>query len=249
MDAKIIGNVMPVLELSLNRGESVVAESGELSWITESVQMRTSTRMAGATGFMGTLRRMSGGGGLFMTEYCAHDRPGRVAFAAKLPGHIITVPLRPDMSLMVHRHGFLCGVGDIRLSRSFQRRLGAGVFGGTGFVLQQLTGAGQAWVELSGEIVPYTLAPGETLRVHPGHVGMFESSVSFDVTMVRGIANALFGGDGLFLASLTGPGRVWLQTMTISNLAHAIAPYLPGHSEDSGGGGMARTLGDLLSGS
>jgi uncharacterized protein (AIM24 family) len=123
------------------------------------------------------------------------------------------------------------------------------VFGGTGFVLQQLTGAGQAWVELSGEIVPYTLAPGETLRVHPGHVGMFESSVSFDVTMVRGIANALFGGDGLFLASLTGPGRVWLQTMTISNLAHAIAPYLPGHSEDSGGGGMARTLGDLLSGS
>src|SRR5271165_4682455 len=100
----------------------------------------------------------------------------------------------------IHRHGFLCAVGDVQLSVAFQRNLGAGIFGGTGFALQHLTGTGQAWVELSGEIISYTLAPGETLRVHPGHVGMFEESVAFDITMIRGIKNAPFGGDGLFLA-------------------------------------------------
>jgi len=247
MDANIIGNVMPVLEISMNRGESVIAESGELSWMSDAVRLRTSTRMAGASGIMGTLRRMSGGGGLFMTEYCAQHRPGRVAFAAKLPGHIVAVPLRPDKAHLIHRHGFLCATGDVHLSRSFQRRLGAGVFGGDGFVLQHLTGTGQAWIELSGEIVSYTLAPGETMRVHPGHVGMFDSSITFDITMVRGITNALFGGDGLFLASLTGPGRIWLQTMPVSNLAHAIGPYLSGRSEDSGGGSVASTISDLFS--
>jgi uncharacterized protein (AIM24 family) len=126
----------------------------------------------------------------------------------------------------------------------FQRRLRAGMFGGEGFVLQRVAGAGQAWIELDGEVVTYDLGPGETLRVHPGQVGMFEERVNFDITMLRGIKNVLFGGDGLFLAALTGPGRVWLQSLPLSNLAHALAPYLPGasHGESASaavGGGIA----------
>ncbi len=248
MESKITGTVMPVLEVSLSPSESLIAEAGELSWMSESIQLRTSTRGAGSAGFFGGLKRAVGGGGLFMTEYGAVGRPGNVAFAAKLPGHIMPVQLRPDMPYLIHRHGFLCGVGDVQLSIAFQRKLGAGIFGGNGFILQHLTGTGQAWIELSGETVAYTLAAGQTLRVHPGHVGMFDASVTFDITHIKGIKNMLFGGDGIFLAALTGPGRVWLQTLTISNLAHAITPYLPTPSgESGGGGGWVRSVGNLLS--
>jgi len=130
-------------------------------------------------------------------------------------------------SYMIHRHGFLCGTSGIELGAGFQQSLGAGVFGGNGFILQKMSGAGSAWIELGGEIVTYDLAQGETLRVHPGHVGMFEDTVNFEITRIKGIANMLFGGDGIFLAALTGPGRIWLQTLTVSNLAHAIVPFLP----------------------
>ena len=246
MDAKITGTVMPVLEVSLNPGEMVTAEGGELSWMSESIQMRTSTRTAGASGFFGGLKRAVGGGGLFMTEYSALDRPGNIAFAAKLPGHIMQIPLRPDMPYLIHRHGFLCGVGDVQLSIAFQRKLGAGIFGGNGFIMQHLTGTGQAWIELSGETVSYNLAPGQNIRVHPGHVGMFEASVNFDITRIKGIKNMLFGGDGIFLASLTGPGRIWLQTLTISNLAHAVIPYLPSSSGESRSGGWISSAANIL---
>jgi uncharacterized protein (AIM24 family) len=121
----------------------------------------------------------------------------------------------------------------VSLSTGFQRSLGAGIFGGDGFVLQKLSGPCTAWVELGGEVVTYDLQPGESLQVHPGHVGMFQSSVSFDLTFMRGFTNAIFGGDGLFIARLTGPGKVWLQTLTIPNLAHALSPYLGGESGQS----------------
>lgn len=213
---------MPVLEISMDPGESVVAESGQLSWMTDSIRLRTSTG-----GVLGAVKRALAGAGLFMTEYSASRHPGMVAFAAKLPGQIVPVTMHRGGDYMVHRHGFLCAAGDVRVSLSFQRRLGAGIFGGAGFTLQRVTGEGTMWAELSGEVIHYDLAPGETLRVHPGHVGMFDATVGFDITIVRGIRNILFGGDGLFLAALTGPGRVWLQSLTISNLAHAITPYLP----------------------
>jgi len=112
------------------------------------------------------------------------------------------------------------------LSTGFQRSLGAGLFGGEGFVLQRLSGSCTAWVELGGEIVTYDLQPGESLQVHPGHIGMFDAAVSFDIVLMRGIKNALFGGDGLFIARLTGPGKVWLQSLTVPGLAHALQPYL-----------------------
>ncbi|WP_024803352.1 TIGR00266 family protein [Nocardia sp. BMG51109] len=226
MDTRIIGTVMPVLEVTLQPDDRVIAEAGQLSWMSESIRLRTSSRVM-AGGMFGAVRRAFAGAGWFMTEYSAARLPGTVAFAAKLPGQIVPVAVRPDAEYLVHRHGFLCATGDVRVALSFQRRLGAGIFGGTGFTLQRIGGAGNAWVELSGEVVTYDLAPGQTLRVHPGHVGMFEAGVDFDITVLRGIRNILFGGDGLFLAALTGPGRVWLQSLTMSSLAHAVTPYLP----------------------
>ena len=230
MQSQIRGSTLPVLELGLNPGEIVIAETGQLSWMTSPIAMHTTTATAGTTGFFGAIGRALGGGGLFMTEFTAQGAPGVVAFAAKVPGTILPVEVPAGRSFMIHRHGFLCATQGVQLSTGFQRSLGAGLFGGDGFLLQRLSGPCSAWVELGGEVVVYDLPPGETLRVHPGHVGMFEDSISFDVTMVPGIRNLFFGGDGLFLATLTGPGRVWLQTLTLPNLAHSLQPYLSGES-------------------
>ncbi len=229
MQHEIIGTTMPVLSVTLDDGERIIAVSGELSWMSSSIQMNTTTGVGGGGGggIFGALKRVIGGGSLFMTEYRAEGASGVVAFATKLPGHIVPVEVVAGQSYMIHRHGFLCGTPGIELGAGFQQSLGAGVFGGNGFILQKMSGAGSAWIELGGEIITYDLQAGETLRVHPGHVGMFEESVNFKITRIKGIANMLFGGDGIFLASLTGPGRIWLQTLTVSNLAHAIIPFLP----------------------
>jgi uncharacterized protein (AIM24 family) len=172
------------------------------------------------------LGRAFSGGGLFMTEYTAASGNALIAFAAKVPGQIMQVDVSPGHGYLIHRHGFLCATLGLDLSMGFQRSLGAGIFGGNGFVLQRLAGACSAWVELGGEIVTYDLQPGESIQVHPGHIGMFQDSVNFDMRFMRGIGNALFGGDGLFIAHLTGPGKVWLQTLTLPNLAHALLPYI-----------------------
>ncbi|MGH7728456.1 MAG: AIM24 family protein, partial [Vulcanimicrobiaceae bacterium] len=225
MKAEITGSTLPVLQIALEPGDKVVAEPGEFSWMTQTVQLNTTTQTAGAKGVLGVLGRALAGGGIFMTEYSVQGGPGLVAFAAKIPGHIVPVEVQAGRGYMVHRRGFLCATEGVQLVMGFQRSLGAGVFGGDGFVMQRLSGSCQAWVELGGEIVTYELAAGEVLQAHPGHVGMFEESVNFDVTFLRGIKNVFFGGDGLFVARLTGPGKVWLQSLTLPNLAHALGPY------------------------
>lgn len=228
MNAQIQGTVMPVLEVSLENGESVFSESGELGWISASVQMRTGASVGGQQGgLFGALGRALAGGTLFMTEYTAAGGPGLAVFTTKLPGQIVPIELDGSRGYLVHRHGFLAAQPGVQFSVGFQQSLGAGIFGGTGFRMQRLSGKGTAWVELNGEVITYNLEPGNVLRVHPGHVGMFEEGMNFQVSIVPGIQNALFGGSGLFLATLTGPGRVWLQSMTMSRLAHAIYEYLP----------------------
>jgi len=149
---------------------------------------------------------------------------------------------------MIHRHGFLCATPQIQIGVGFQQSLGAGIFGGDGFLLQRASGQGIAWLELSGELVVRDLQPGETLRVHPGHVGAFQSSVSFQITTVSGIKNMIFGGDGIFLAALTGPGRIWLQTLPISKLAHALSEYMPHDTrrETVQGGVVGGIVGSIL---
>ena len=248
MQARITGTTMPVLEFQLDPNDAVVSEAGELSWMSASIQMTTHTQFGGGGGLFGVLKRVAGGGSLFMTEYRAVGYAGELAFATKLPGHIVPVEVAPGHEYLVDRHGFLCGTGGIQISVGFQQSLGAGIFGGDGFVLQKLSGQGTAWLGLSGELVMRDLQPGETLRVHPGHVGAFQSSVSFQITMVPGIKNMIFGGDGLFLASLTGPGRVWLQTLPISRLAHALQPYLPTTQRETEAGAVGGIVGSILGG-
>ncbi len=227
MQSRILGTTMPVLEVLLQPGEAVISEAGELSWMSQTIQMTTHTQMAGGGGFFGAIRRVAGGGTLFMTEYTAQGYPGEIAFATKVPGHILPIEVGNGQEFLVHRHGFLCATPHVQLGVGFQQSLGAGIFGGDGFLLQKISGSGTAWLELSGEVVVKELRPGETLRVHPGHVGAFTAGVNFQITRVPGIKNLIFGGDGIFLAALTGPGRVWLQTLPIARLAHQILEYAP----------------------
>lgn len=252
MQTRIQGTTMPVLEVQLDPNESVFSESGELSWMTQSIQMTTHTQMGGGGGLFGVLKRAVAGGTIFMTEYRAWQYPGEVAFATKVPGHIVPVQVGQGAEYMVHRHGFLCATPQVSLSIGFQQSLGAGIFGGDGFILQRVSGYGTAWLELSGELIRKDLQPGEVMRVHPGHVGAFMSSVSFQITTVPGIKNMIFGGDGIFLAQLMGPGTVWLQTLPLSRLAHQIAHYLPsGHREvpqAAGAGLLGGIVGSILSG-
>ena len=253
MQTKIQGTTMPVLDVLLEPNESVFSESGELSWMTASIQMTTHTQLGGGGGLFGVLKRVAGGGSLFMTEYRAYQYPGEVSFATKVPGHIVPIPVGPGNEYMVHRHGFLCATPMVTIGVGFQQSLGAGIFGGSGFMLQKVAGQGTAWLELSGELILKNLAPGEVLRVHPGHVGAFQTSVGFNITTVPGIKNAIFGGDGIFLAVLQGPGTVWLQTLPISRLAHQIGEYLP-HVESrqtgsvAGGALLGGIVGSILSG-
>jgi len=248
MDHRITGTTMPVLEFILQPNESIISEAGELSWMGASIQMTTHTQFGGGGGLLGVIKRVAGGGSIFMTEYRAFGAPGELAFATKLPGHIVPVEIGPGHEYLIHRHGFLCATPNVQLGVGFQQSLGAGIFGGDGFLLQKVTGQGVFWLELSGELVVRDLQPGENLRVHPGHVGAFQSSVSFQITTVPGIKNMIFGGDGIFLASLTGPGRVWLQTLPITKLAHVLERYMP-HEQNRArveGGVVGGIVGSIL---
>ena len=250
MQSRIIGTTMPVLEFLLSPNESVISEAGELSWMTQTIQMNTHTQMAGGGGFFGAIKRVAGGGTLFMSEYTAIGYPGEIAFATKVPGHIVPVEVGHGHEYLVHRHGFLCATPNVQLGVGFQQSLGAGIFGGDGFLLQKITGQGTAWLELSGELIVKDLAPGETLRVHPGHVGAFTTSVNFQITRIPGIRNMIFGGDGIFLAALTGPGRLWLQTLPISKLAHKLQEYMPSQRVERAGeaGLVGGVVGSILRG-
>lgn len=223
---RVVGTVMPVLEIDLEPGQSIVSQGGELSWMTDTVKMATSTKGAGQSGVMGVLKRAVAGSTIFMTEYHAEGAKGTVAFATKLPGEIRPVAVGPGREYMVSRHGFLAGTSDVTLQIGFQRKLGAGVFSGNGFILQHMAGQGVAWIELSGELVEFKLGPQETIHVHPGHVGIFDAQVGFDIEMIQGIKNMIFGADTLFLVKLTGPGVVWLQSLPLPRLAHALQPFI-----------------------
>jgi uncharacterized protein (TIGR00266 family) len=210
--------------LELDPGETVYSESGGMAWMSSNIDMHTSGRGGGIGGALG---RMVTGESLFLVEFTSQNGKGIVSFASDFPGKIVPIHLGEGQQMICQKSAFLCAEKTVKLDVHFRKRLGAGLFGGEGFILQKLTGPGVAFVCLDGEIVEYTLAQGQGLRVDTGHVAMYEPTVNFDVEMVKGFTNIFFGGEGLFVATLLGPGRVWLQTMPTSNLARAIMPHLP----------------------
>jgi len=227
MEYKIIGTTMQAAILELDPGETVYSESGGMAWMSSNIEMKTSGR---GGGLGGALKRAVSGESLFLVEYTSQGGKGIVAFTANFPGKIIPLQLAQGQQMICQKTAFLCAEKTVGLDIHFRRRLGAGIFGGEGFIMQKLTGPGIAFVCLDGEIVEYTLEPNQVLKVDTGHVAMYEPTVQFDVEMVKGFSNIFFGGEGLFLATLRGPGRVWLQTMPTSNLARAVRPYLPDKS-------------------
>lgn len=246
---RVEGAPLPVLEIALEPGESVVAELGEFSWMTDAIDMSTGTGGGmGGRGLMGALKRAVGGSSLLFNTFTATGGAGMVAFAAKVPGAIFPVDLSPGREYLVHRRGFLAGVPGVEISFALQQSFRGGIFGGEGFVLQKISGNGRAWIELSGHVSEYTLQPGQVMRVHPGHVGLFDASVSFQVQRVPGLANRYLGSDGHHFVLLAGPGRVWLQSMPLPILAGALSPYLAGDSTRGGveGGAVGAALGDLF---
>ncbi len=228
MQYQLSGTIMQTVAIDLLPGETVYSQTNTMAWMNDAVQMDTHT----GGGFFAGLKRSFSGGSFFITDFTATGN-GHVAFAPRFPGTIFPAQLEAGQSLICRKETFLCAQKSITLELAWQKRLGAGFFGGDGFILQKVTGPGIVWLDLSGEVVERDLAPGERLLVHAGHVGVFEPSIGFDIQMVRGFKNILFGGEGLFLATLTGPGHVWLQSMPIINLAEEIGRYLPHNSGDS----------------
>ncbi|UAK23523.1 TIGR00266 family protein [Sphingomonas nostoxanthinifaciens] len=247
----ISGTVMQTVSIDLQPGESLVSQTHAMAWMSDGISMDTHT----GGGLFAGLRRAMSGGSLFITEYRA-DRPAHIAFAPRFPGTILARTLRAGESLICRKETFLCAEFSVSLEIALQQRLGAGLFSGEGFILQRVTGPGTVFLDLSGELVEKNLAPGERLLVHAGHIGIQEPTVATDIQMVRGFRNVLFGGEGLFLATLTGPGKVWLQSMPILNLAEEIARHLPSDGDRPRGGlgaavgtGVAgATIGGLLGG-
>jgi uncharacterized protein (TIGR00266 family) len=223
MKYEIKGSTMPVVTMTLAKGEAVFTESGGMGWMSDSVAM--STNLEG--GLFGGLTRKLSGESLFMTTYTAEKDDAGIAFPTAMPGSLIPVALSPGESLICQKKSFLVAERSVTLEMHFRKKLGTGLFGGEGFILQKVTGPGQVFFEIDGETVEHQLAPGERLKVDTGHIALLEPSVNYEIEMVKGFKNVLFGGEGLFLATLTGPGKVWLQTMPIQNLAKEIIPYIP----------------------
>jgi len=248
MKYEISGTIMQTVAIDLMPGEAVFSQTNAMSWMNDQIEMNTHT----GGGFFAGLKRSFSGGGFFITDFTARGT-GHVAFAPRFPGTILPFQLGPGQSLLCRKETFLCAQKSVTLEIAWQKRLGAGFFGGEGFILQKVTGPGVVFLDLSGEVVEKELGPGEKLLVHAGHVGIMAPSVSFDIQMVRGFKNVLFGGEGLFLATLTGPGHVYLQSMPIMNLAEEIGRYLPGTSEKVstgtiGGAAVGSAIGGILGG-
>jgi len=223
MQYDIRGTVMQTVDVWLEAGESVYTESGGMCWMSPNMEMETS----GKGGFFKGIARKMSGESFFLTTYKCSEGRGLVAFSNEFPGKILAFDLASGQSIICQKDAFLAAQTSVQLGVHFQKKLGVGFFGGEGFVLQKLTGPGVAWLEIAGEITEYTLKEGQTLKIDQGYLAVMEPTVAFDITTVKGLKNIFFSGEGLFLGTLTGPGKVWLQSMPLSNLAAKIASVLP----------------------
>lgn len=222
MQYQIIGQTVPAVECTLMRGESMYTQSGGMIWQTPGITMTTNAR----GGIAKSIGRMFAGESLFMANYTADADGARVAFGSTVPGTVVPVDVG-QTPLIAQKGAFLCAEQSVDLSVAFTKKFSAGLFGGEGFILQKLTGKGMVFLEVDGDMVQYDLAPGAVMKVDTGNVVAFEPSVQYEIETVKGLGNILFGGEGLFLTKLTGPGRVMLQTQNFNEFAGRIIARVP----------------------
>jgi uncharacterized protein (TIGR00266 family) len=247
IDYRIIGDDMQAVIVTLDPGEIVRAEAGAMMFMTDEIEMQTQA----SGGFWKGVKRMVVGETFFITNFRCSSGGGEVAFGAPYPGKIIPFDLRETGRVLCQRDAYLCSADGIDIDIAFTRRLGAGFFGGEGFILQRLSGDGLAFIHAGGTVHEIELAPGQSLRVDTGCLVAFQESVTYDIKFVGGIKTAFFGGEGLFFAHLTGPGKVYLQTLPFSRLADKIASTAQGvarRGETRRGGSIMKGLGGLISG-
>ncbi|NLD43113.1 MAG: TIGR00266 family protein [Chloroflexi bacterium] len=226
MRYELHGDMLPSIDVYLEAGESVYTESGGMAWMRGDLEMTTNTR----GGLLKGLGRKLAGESLFMTTYTCRSGEGMITFTPESPGKIIARQLAEGQSIIAQKDAFMAAEEGVDIEMHFRKRLGTGLFGGEGFILQRISGPGWAFFEIAGDVREYDLAPGEVLKVDPGHIAMYEPEVDYDITSVKGLTNVLFSGEGLFLATLRGPGKVWLQSMPLRNLAAKLAQFLPSKS-------------------
>ena len=222
MNYNIVGGSLPAVIIKLEAGESLISESGGRTWSKGPVATETNT--GGGVGK--ALGRMFSGENLMMSKYTANG-PAEIGFASCFPGSIIARELKAGESIVAQKSAFLCATEGVDLSIYFQKKLGAGFFGGEGFIMQKITGPGTAFLEIDGYCKEYDLVSGERLTCDTGALAVMDITCKFDIKMVKGVKNMLFGGEGMFDTVITGPGKVFLQTMTIPNIAGLILPFLP----------------------
>jgi uncharacterized protein (TIGR00266 family) len=223
MKYEVKHTVMQLLEVQLSSGEALYTQAGGMAWMSDGIDMTTS----GKGGLGGMLGRALSGSSLLLTTYTCNAPGGMITFVTDNPGKILPMELAPGQQIIAQRDTFLTATPSVTFEATFTKKFGAGVFGGEGFVLQKITGPGLFFAQIDGECGEYNLAPGQVMKVDAGHIAMFEPTVTYDIQMVKGITNILFAGEGLFLATLRGPGRVWLQTMPLAKLAAAVRQFIP----------------------
>ncbi len=221
MQYNIKGGVFPVVVCQLQDSESMITEKGSMVWMTPNMEMET---IGGGIGKM--FSKAISGESMFQNIYTARGA-GMITFGSSFPGRIVPIQISPGHEMILQKSAFLASERSVELSIHFNKKAGAGFFGGEGFIMQRLSGSGMAFAEIDGELVEYTLAPGQQLLIDTGNVAGFEPSVSIDIQQVKGIKNKLLGGEGFFNTLLTGPGKIWLQTMTLPSVAASLKPYLP----------------------
>jgi len=246
MEYKIVGDDMQAVQIDLRQGEEIYAEAGSMLYMGQGIDLQA--RMQGGI-VKGLMRKFLAGESLFMSVFRCNTPTGKLALANPIAGKIFPIQLH-NTTILAERNSFLCAIGNVDLTVAFTKRFGAGLFGGEGFILQKMSGEGLVFLQAGGTMINFDLAPGETLRVDTGCIVSMAESVSYDIQYVGGFRNALFGGEGLFYATLTGPGHVVLQTLPFSRLASRVMAAAGGKREESKGlaGIGGNILGDLISG-
>ena len=226
MKYEIKGDPLPVVLCYLEGGEKMINEGGSMSWMSPNMKMETTTNGGVGKAF----GRMFAGEKMFQNVYTAEGGNGMIAFASSFPGSIRAFEITPGQDMVFQKSAFLAGEAGVNLSIFFNKRFGAGLFGGEGFIMQRVSGQGIVFAEFDGHVIEYDLQPGQQIIVDTGHLAAMSATCGIDIQSVPGVKNMLFGGEGFFNTVITGPGHVWLQTMPISNVAGILRPYLPSGS-------------------